>query len=41
MRLFRAVRAKGKKVITVVIAGRPMIINEVEKESDANVIKLI
>lgn len=35
MRLFRAVRAKSKKVITVVIAGRPMIINEVEKESDA------
>ncbi len=35
MKLFRAVRAKSRRVITVVIAGRPMILNEVERESDA------
>ena len=35
MKLFRAVRAKSRRVITIVIAGRPMILNEVEKESDA------
>ncbi len=35
LELFRTVRAKSRKVITVVISGRPMILNEVEKESDA------
>ncbi len=35
MKLFCAVRAKSRRVITIVIAGRPMILNEVEKESDA------
>lgn len=35
LELFRTVRAKSRKVVTVVIAGRPMILNEVEKESDA------